>query len=262
VSDYEKGEERRDEEHAWEAVEVGNLRDGWVQNVTAVHFGYSCVSLLEGARRITVQDCAFLDPVSRITGARRYSFNVSGQLCLVQRCYARGGRHDFVMHSRARGPNAFVDCVADRTYCASGPHHRWATGTLYDNVSCEELYVRWRADWGSGHGWPGANTVFWNCRADHVICQKPPTAQNWCVGCTGHIRGNGRIRSSGEPVSPRSLYLEQLEDRLGTQAVRNVTTERQRRGHGQTAEISTPPEGGVPKAYNTLDVFLRKELSR
>ncbi len=262
VSEYKQGRERKDESHAWEAVKIRNLRDGWVRNVTAVHFGYSCVSIKSGAKHITVQDCAFLEPVSRITGGRRYSFNMDGQLCLVQRCYSEGARHDFVMHARAPGPNVFLDCVADRTYDDSGPHHRWATGTLYDNVSCDELYIRWREDYGSGHGWPGANTVFWNCRAHHIICQKPPTAHSWCIGCTGHIRGNGQIKSPGEPVTPRSLYLKQLADRLGKKAVKNVTTEKQRRGHGSPSVLPTPPTGGVPKPYNTMDLILRKKLSQ
>ena len=263
VSEYEKGKERHDEEHAWEGVKVGNLRDGWVRNVTAVHFGYSCVSLKRGSKNVTVQDCAHLDPVSRISGGRRYSFNVQGQLCLVQRCYARGGRHDFVMHSRVRGPNVFLDCVADRSYDDSGPHHRWATGTLYDNVSCEQLFMRWRDDYGSGHGWPGANTVFWNCRATHIISQKPPTAHSWCIGCTGHVRGSGQVKSPGEPVTPRSLYLKQLEERLGKKAVKNVTIKLQRRGHGpHLGEIPTSPDGGVPHEYYTMDLILRKRLSR
>ena len=262
VSEYKNGQKRKDESHAWEGVRIGNLRDGWVRNVTAVHFGYSCVSLKNGATQITVQDCAFLYPVSRITGGRRYSFNMDGQLCLVQRCYSSGGRHDFVMHSRARGPNVFLDCVADRTYDDSGPHHRWATGTLYDNVCCEQLFMRWRDDYGSGHGWPGANTVFWNCRAHHIICQKPPTAHSWCIGCTGHIRGNGQIKSRCEPVVPRSLYLKQLEDRLGAQAVKNVTTKNQRRGHIRPAELPTWPEGGVPHEYHTMDLILRRKLAR
>ncbi|MBN2451406.1 MAG: hypothetical protein JXR77_13525, partial [Lentisphaeria bacterium] len=230
VSEYRQGQERSDENHAWDAVKIHTLRDGWVRDVEAVHFGYSCVNIGSGGKQITVQDCTCLDPVSQIAGGRRYSFALTGQFCLVQRCYTRGGRHDYVMHARARGPNVFLDCVADQTHSDSGPHHRWATGTLYDNVACGALNVQWRGRSGTGHGWAGANMVFWNCRARSIDCQKPPTANNVCSGCTGQIKGNGHIESKGAPVPPRSLYLQQLQDRLGPEAVRNVTIEPQQHG--------------------------------
>ena len=65
---------------------------------------------------ITVQDSQCLDPVSQITGSRRHSFPIQGQLSLVLRCYTRRGRHDYVLHSRIPGPNAFVYCIADMAH--------------------------------------------------------------------------------------------------------------------------------------------------
>lgn len=214
ISEYQPGKENSDEAHAWDAIKIDNLVDGWVRDVTALHFGYSCVHIGHGGKHITVQDCEMIDPVSRISGGRRYSFALSGQLCLVQRCYARNGRHDFVMHARARGPNVFLDCVAEQAHSDSGPHHRWATGTLYDNVVCKELNVQWRGRSGTGHGWAGANTVFWNCTATSIDCQSPPTAHNFAIGCVGKIRGNGYIGSPNEFVQPLSLYRAQLQERL------------------------------------------------
>jgi len=38
------------------------------------------------------------------------------------------------------------------------------------------------------------------------------------------------MQSVGHVVSPRSLYLQQLQDRLGQQAVINITTAAQRQG--------------------------------
>lgn len=46
-----------DEEHGWTAIEFNSIRDSWVRNVTALHFGYACVSILQKGLRITVQDC-------------------------------------------------------------------------------------------------------------------------------------------------------------------------------------------------------------
>jgi hypothetical protein len=207
-----------DEDHGWSLIWVEKAEDAWVRDVTSVYFGYACVWARGGSKSVTVQDSACLDPVSRIAGGRRYSFSSGGQQALFLRCYARKGRHDFVMHARVPGPNAFVDCRADNAYSDSGPHHRWATGTLYDNVvvNGNSLNVRDRGPSGTGHGWAGAQQVFWNCRAYGIICQSPPTALNWAIGCVARKRsGDGWWASFGQPVEPGSLYRAQLRERLG-----------------------------------------------
>ncbi|MDP6523791.1 MAG: hypothetical protein QGI24_08130 [Kiritimatiellia bacterium] len=215
VSEF-KGKD--DESHAWNGISMSWVRNSWVRNVTAAHFCYAAVTI-GGSRNITIQDCACLDPVSRLSGSRRYSFNIGAQFTLVQRCYARHGRHDFVHGKRVAGPNVFLDCLAEETHSDSGPHHRWSTGTLFDNVKCGELNVRNRGNSGSGHGWAGAQTLFYNCEANRMIVQSPPTALNWRIGCEKRKR-----------VSPRSLYLQQLGERLGPKAVENITTHGQREG--------------------------------
>ena len=224
TADKNRKGEFTDEEHGWNFISCGAVRDGWVSRVTARWFGYSCVNIGSAASRLTVRDCACLDPVSQISGGRRYSFAIDGQLNLVRDCRTRGGRHDFVMHARVPGPNVFVDCHAEKAYSDSGPHHRWSTGTLYDNVVVEgnSLNVQDRQWSGTGHGWAGANMVFWNCTARDFRCQQPPTAQNFGIGCLGPlVKGNyvkdhpdGWWESPGEPVTPRSLYAQQVVDRL------------------------------------------------
>jgi len=173
-----------DEEHPWNAVRVRYAEDCWVRGITAQYFAYSCVNVSDYARRITVEDCAFLDPKSVVTGGRRYSFNLESTATriLFQRCYSSESRHDFVLGARTRGPNAFVDCYADRSFADSGPHHRWSTGTLFDNVySSNTLAVENRTNSGSGHGWSGAQMVFWNCQATNQKCDAPKGAMNFAL---------------------------------------------------------------------------------
>ena len=67
----------------------------------------------------------------------RAPVGIPGKMNLVQRCRMRGGRHDYVLHARAAGPNAFVDCIAEDAFSDSGPHHRWSVGTLFDNIRVE-----------------------------------------------------------------------------------------------------------------------------
>lgn len=216
-----------DEQHGWVLVDLAAVRDGWVRDVTSVHFGYSCVYVQKPSRAITVEHCACLEPVSQILGGRRYSFALDGQLTLVEHCYARNGRHDFVMHSLAAGPNVFFDCVAEEVHADSGPHHRWSAGVLYDNVRVVPprsgakrgdggLNIRNRGNSGTGHGWAGANQVAWNCQAAEMIVEQPPTAQNWAIGCNaGRHSGDAYWESFGTPVAPQSLYTSQLRERRG-----------------------------------------------
>ena len=230
VSDYEKGKETSDEAHAWTGVNLGAVENAWVREVTVVHFSFA-VQTGKEAIFTTTQDCAHLDPVSLITGSRRYSYYLNGQYGLVLRCTARGARHTFVTGSRVAGPNVFLDGTAVQAHADSGPHHRWAVGTLYDNIADDnQLRVQDRQWAGTGHGWAGAQQVFWNCTSRILVVQQPPTAQNYAIGCVGNFAAGdwsptaprGVIEASGAPVLPRSLYLAQLAARLGPAAVANL----------------------------------------
>src|SRR5205823_3422928 len=65
-----------------------------------------------------------------------------------------------------------------------------------------------------GHGWAGANYVFWNCSARNLEIDNPPTAQNWAIGCIGNQGADyGTFDSLGTNVTPFSLYQKQLWDR-------------------------------------------------
>jgi hypothetical protein len=236
ISEYQKEKENEDEAHALTGVSVNHAANCWVRNVTIVHFSHA-IGLEDMAKFITVQDCSYLKPVSLITGGRRYPYHINGQYCLIQRCYSEQARHAHVTGAVVRGPNAFVDCLAENTHSDTGPHHRWAVGILWDNLKGDEFNAQDRGSMGSGHGWAGAQQVFWNCDTSSICVQQPPTAQNYAIGClgkisTGTIKGRqpGYYESHGTHVEPRSLYLKQLEDRLGQQAVVNITTEAQRKG--------------------------------
>lgn len=228
VSEY-KGRQDEDEEHAWDFIVIDAAANAWVRRITALHFAHNAVKVEKKAKLVTVEDSTCLDPVSRISGSRRYPFTISGQLSLVQRCFARNGRHDFAQGSLSPGPNVFLDCASEKSHSDSGPHHRWAAGALYDNVRVPEgaINIRNRGNLGTGHGWAGANMVIWNSEAGVITCEKPPTAQNFCLGCrTKDRRGDGHWESFGQPVEPRSLYLKQLEDRLGADAVKAIQSRR------------------------------------
>lgn len=206
-----------DEDHGWTGVELRRVTYGWVHGVTVEHFGYAAVSIEAESSFNTVEETAMLAPVSQVTGGRRYSFNVSdGTGNLFQRCYSEAARHDFVSGSRTTGPNVWLDSVSVRSTNDDGPHHRWSTGLLFDNVLSYTLHVENRADSGSGHGWSGAQTLFWNSLAEGIRVDAPRGAMNWLVGSIGEQKEGGWTpdepfgwwESHNSPVEPRSLYLK------------------------------------------------------
>jgi hypothetical protein len=227
---YQGDEYYSDENHYYNFVSFTNVKNAWVRNVTALHFAYSAVITSGGAKWITVQDCISLEPVSVRAGGRRFTFKLNGQLSLVQRCLSYKGRHSFAGESATASGNVFLDCKAVNPYSTSEPHGYWVNGILYDNVQAP-LTARY---WDFVMGWAGANTVFWNCEGDFLI-QSPPTAANYSFGHIGVnavsfnaalqdlTKPNGHVESMDKHVTPRSLYLTQLKERLGEQAVINIS---------------------------------------
>ena len=251
-----------DERHPGTAISFNKIEDGWLRDCTAIHMTHGLVGL--SGRRVTVQDCKSLDPVSLIAGARRYAYTIGGTANLIQRCYSRNGRHDFMTQGAVSGPNVFVDCSSDSAWDCSENHQKWAMGTLYDNVRVTGkragLCSINRGRWGSGHGWSGNTTVFWNCAAPMIFANQPPLGQNFMIGNSDPklfdskwAKGYFRVANSASKrkdefvespfqgtawqeyptkmVTPRSLYYAQLQARLGKTAVENVTTNEQRQKH-------------------------------
>ena len=222
-----------DESHAWTAVRLRDSKNCWVKQVTGQFLAYSTVNM-ESANFTTVQDCAYIDPKSKVEGGRRYPFAIQEGLGnLIQRCYGKTGRHDFTTGSRVTGPNVFLDGLAESARSDIGPHHRWATGTLFDNLRGGSTRVWNRGDSGSGHGWAGAQTMFWNINSytGEFRVDSPQGAMNWGIGCIGTDQtGEGYWESWGDNVQPRSLYIQQLEDRLGVSAIENVLIPEQQSG--------------------------------
>ncbi|MBV7530195.1 pectate lyase [Chitinophaga sp. sic0106] len=207
----------KDEDHRWMGITMDNVRDAWVRQVTFSHFAGSAVALYENAARITVEDCISLNPISEIGGERRNTFFTAGQQTLFQRCYAENGIHDFVTGFCAPGPNAFVQCESSRPFSFSGGLDSWASGVLFDVVYVDGNAISMlnRGQDGQGAGWNMANSVLWNCSAARIDCYAPPSAQNWALGSWSQFAGNGYWGESNNSIEPRSLYYQQLKERIG-----------------------------------------------
>ena len=240
-----------DEEHSWIAIGMENAQDCWVRQVTATHFCSSLASLLETSRRITVEDCQSLDPVSEIGGYRRHSFYSAGQQTLFLRCHSEHGRHDFAFGYEATGPSAAVNCDATGSLDFSGTIESWSSGILLDRVEIKDNAIRIdnREVWDQGAGWSGVSCMLWNCQAPLIAMRTPPGEKNWAFGCWGVFTGEGPWGLVNEWESIESLYMQQLQERLGKPAVAAM---------GKT---TIPTAKGDAKSIDTLAPDLIEKLA-
>lgn len=225
-----------DENHAWQAIRFRSVTDAWAKNVVTKGFGQSGF-ITDCVTRSTIENCEAIDPVSIITGERRYNFNtyLNSQLILFKNCYARNGRHHYISNGTAStSGNVFLNCTSDMVNSVNEGHRQWTQGMLFDGHKEQNLKREFvlglynRVDMGTGHGWAAVQSVLWNCDVTSsgiIGLQKPPTAQNYAIGCTAkRITGNpvsasnftiGYVERQNNPVTEiPSLYLAQLNHRL------------------------------------------------
>jgi hypothetical protein len=144
------------------------------------------------------------------------------------RCSSQGDHvFAFVTQSAAPGPNVVLDMAATGNPTNLAPHQRWATGLLLDRIVEPNggIELQNRGTAGGGQGWAIGFGVAWNAKVQHMLIEAPPGATNWAIGSTGAIDPGGPVGtydSKGIAVSPHSLYLAQLCERLGPTALANI----------------------------------------
>ena len=78
---------------------------------------------------------------------------------------------------------------------------------------------------GTGHGWAGTQTCFYNCLAPGFNVKAPPGGISW-------VLGSGKSNEKGIRLAPPSLYYQQVQDRLGQDALDKLATKKQRKNLG------------------------------
>jgi hypothetical protein len=216
-------------------IVLDNTVDAWVRSVTLENM-VTAVRIEREVERLTVEDVDVPSQAKVISMARDGTFLVVGTQILIDRSYATGDRLSWVeTEAQSEGPVVVLHCH----FSGNGkvePHQRWSTGFLVDssNMGNGSLSLRNRGEMGTGHGWTIGWSVSWNNKAGRILVQNPPGVLNWSIGDVGLQEDapmpvsdspegpplpRGIIESSGHPVEPASLYLQQLRERLGSQAV-------------------------------------------
>jgi Ca2+-binding RTX toxin-like protein len=203
-----------DANHAGGMLDLSDAENCWVNNVTANDYSSNEMEL-NSAKWLTIDNSTFLN-ISQTGAAPPTAIGIQSQLTLIENSTFFNTFHAMAVGADVPGPDVYYNDTAGGYGGQVGPHQRWSSGGLFDNVTVTgtQLEVFNAANEGTGHGWQGANYVFWNDTGSDIIMQEPPTAQNWVIGgeATKHS-GSGIFDDFGEYVTPQSLYVAQLLDR-------------------------------------------------
>jgi hypothetical protein len=219
----------------FQAIQLEGVTDSWLRDVD-VHDTIDSIEFGNGASRITLERVNITHSVATVGAASPADFGGTGTQILLDRCGGSGNHlFYFATMGRTQGPNVLLNCVFHGNGSIQ-PHQRWSTGLLVDSCRIPDSGIELmnRGEMGSGHGWTMGWGVLWNCIAKSYVIQQPPGSMNWAIGCVGKPETlsrpfdnepklpQGTFDSPGEQVAPKSLYLEQLRERLGDEAVRNI----------------------------------------
>jgi hypothetical protein len=211
------------------AVSLDNCEDCWITDV-AMYDTLGNVFVASGARRITLKGVHATHTATVEKGAGYSSdFTIRGSQVLIDRCSSKG---DGSFYVATLGSTATLNAVLHCEFQGRGaiqPHMYWSTALLIDSCRLPEGKIDFinRGTSGSGHGWAIGWAVAWNCTAKIFNIQQPPGAVNWCIGGVGELDKKASpkgpwLSSHGTPVEPASLYLAQLRERLGAQALTSI----------------------------------------
>lgn len=220
-------------------IAMKSVKDGWVRNVRILNTT-GPVNMDHETQRVTVTRVDITQAEPLIGAAKSADFSIDGTQILVDRSTVTESNVFYIATgARKQGPNVVLHCV----FHGDGhvqPHQRWSTGLLVDSTEVPEggIDLMNRGAMGSGHGWTMGWGVAWNNVAQSFVIQSPPGAVNWGIGNRGEqqlkprptfdpgppmpLLPQGVLDSDGTAVAPASLYLEQLKERLGEKALRNI----------------------------------------
>lgn len=221
----------------YRAVYMNAIMDSWVRNVI-IQDGIDNFTIDKASKRITVDNVAVNHTISSTDSAAPASFTCTGTQILFNKSQANDlqnkgkGSWAFVTQNQGSGPIVILNFTSTEKN-GIAPHQRWTTGILVDNSKftnpsndAEGIVFMNRTTAGSGHGWPMGWSVAWNVEAPQILVSQAPGTMNWCVGCVGKKMSSkdpeGQYDSWGAKVNPQSLYLAQLKERLGPEALTNI----------------------------------------
>jgi hypothetical protein len=245
------------DDNQYHALSMNAVMDAWLRDLV-IQDTQDSVSLGSNTKRVTLENVHVQHTTRQSDSAAPVDFAFSGTQILLDKSSVTGNGNTWpaVTHTKTTGPVVLLNFFADDR--GFGPHQRWATGLLCDDCNFPNSHTGDKAgigysnrgNFGSGHGWDAGFAVAWNVTSTFFLVQQPPGVDNWCIGCVGGILTEARPGSStllpngiydsfGVPVSPSSLYLQQLLERRGPQSLIDIGHLDYLKSIDQTAPVTT-----------------------
>lgn len=234
-----------DEDHSANAVEFNNVKNFWVRRAIGFFYKNSFIRpFWRFNKNGTIEDCAMLDQVSQDNlmnhaGGRGYSFAANGNRLLLQRNYTRSARHGFIVNGDKSSEVVFLDSVSEFGHLGQEAHMFYSQAVLFDNVHSDTPF-RLNNSANHEHGQRAVSSTLWNVYTESSRSWEPSIqlddladglGNNYAVGVVMNGVGQGLMspgvegangytfesytESIGSIVAPRSLYISQLNARLG-----------------------------------------------
>jgi len=218
---------------AYGAVDMQNVLNSWIYDVVGQET-QDAFTIEKSTRQITLEKVINNTSTAQSNAGPLADFAVTGTQIFVDNCQSNGtGAWPFVTQSGGTGPIAVLNFSSTQNL-GMGGHQRWTTGLLIDNATLSNAasgspgIVFLNRGLGVGQGWAMGWSVAWNVTTPYTTVATPPGAENWCIGCQGSqvsnasSTPNGIYDSFGTKVTPSSLYLDQLYERLGQSALNAI----------------------------------------
>lgn len=193
----------------------------------------------EKSRLVTFEDCDWRHAQYQGGGGNGYLYTLHGNECLIRRCHAEAGRHNYDFATMAATGNVVWECTTKDGRLASDFHMYFSVSNLIDNMTCDGdfLEARYRPYGGAAvHGVTTSQSVFWNTNGlrypkspfefngkmherPQILVQSEQFGEGYVIGTRGPAstvkttnfsEGVGR----GGTLEPKSLYRDQLARRL------------------------------------------------
>jgi hypothetical protein len=240
----------------YSAVTLDRLVDGWILDVVGQET-QNAFNVNGGAKRVTLDHVINAVTTTQTRSAGTADIAITGSQVFLNACQSNGtGDWPLATQAMGTGPAVALNFSSSQRAGVS-PHQRWYTGLLTDSSSLPNapsqtpgIAYRSRGTAGSGQGWASGWAVAWNVDTPFLLVQEPPGAHNWCIGCVGSEVSaaepggdgtplpDGIFESTGTHVTPASLYLAQLCERLGPTALANI-------GYGSSNCVTTPGDFSI-----------------
>ncbi|WP_434383421.1 glycosyl hydrolase family 28-related protein [Melittangium boletus] len=236
------------EMHDASLIQLNHTVDGWVVNVKSyrpasntrdIHMLSNGIDMLF-TRNITVDACELNKPQYKGEGGNGYLYSIRGSDGLIKDSVAFGGRHNFDFRSTQATGNVLFNNRASSGDLVSDFHMHLSAANLMDNLTLhqEKFEAADRSPYGTtSHGVTTTQSVFWNTNGSQYrsgttsIIRSQQYGQGYVIGVRGSATGVdlstttktapvdfAETASSGNLLSPQSLYVDQLQRRLGSTA--------------------------------------------